>query len=168
MKVGKHHLIVFACLACFVVVIAFCLWFFNTEVIFHRRLNFKLPKTVDIIKKSYSLYDGDFRLSASFEANDYQEIVYGIENYLLVKDLFKIDIGNDGISTSFEQHTWWNPEEENVIVAHHSYTRGTAWVKRSKSVHILITQNNEGLYFLHVRLQPVFQICVMRQKCLYL
>jgi len=148
---SKYRLIVIVSMILIISIVVFCLWFFNTEVIFHRRLNFKLPKTVDIVKKSYSLYEGVFRAKISFEESDYQVIVEGVENYALDKDLYKVEIDEDERALSFEALTWWNPEEENAILAYHTVKRGS-WITRRTSVHILITQNNNGLYFLHVRL----------------
>jgi len=44
---------------------------------------------------------------------------------------------------------WWDKEKENAILAYDALIQGR-WGAKTRTVAVLITQNNEGEYFLHI------------------
>ena len=130
--------------------IAFCSWYFNPRAIFQRKFNFKLPNSVEILNKSYSFYYDSLEMKVCFDGNDYQKIAIGMKGYATSYGLYEIESEADKrMPTVRELCSWLNGEEEEFISAYIASTQGR-WRAKTREICVLITQNNEGQYFLHV------------------
>jgi len=123
----------------------------NPLNIFQRKFHFKLPKTVEIINSTYSYYYDCLELKISFDDDDYQKIIKGFDDYSKNNyHLNEINIENDKEMFSINAFCiWWKKEEEKAIIAYDAVKQGR-WGAKTRIVCILITQNNEDKYFLHV------------------
>ena len=129
--------------------IVLSLWVFNPRVIFERKFDFKLPNSVKILNKSYSLFYDSLELKVCFTDDDYGEIVDGIENYAQ-ENMNKMRIDNEVEMFDFRVFCdWWDREEEEAILAYDASKQGM-WGAKTRIVCVLITKNNEGQYFLHI------------------
>ena len=122
----------------------------NPFNIFQRKFNFKLPSTVKIINKSYSFYDDSLELKVFFGVDDYQKIVNGMKEYAAKTGMYEVEKENDTLMFTIEVYcTWWNKEQEDSILAYHAFEKGK-WGAMTRTVCVLITQDSEGQYFLHI------------------
>ena len=117
---------------------------------FKRKFNFKLPDTVEILNKSYLFNEDILKLSVCFGIDDYPKIEKGIEDYAVKTGLYKPDVEKDkGLYYNFGVFcNLWDKEKEEVIIAYIGTDKGVS--TKTREIYILITQNDEGQYFLHV------------------
>jgi len=129
--------------------IFYCLWVFNPRAIFERKVNYKLPDSAEIINKSYSFNYDSLEMKIRFNNDDYSKVVDGIENFAQ-ENLNKMRIDNN--EEMFNCRTfckWWDEEKEEAIFAYDAYKQGR-WGAKTRTVAVLITQSDEGQYFLHI------------------
>ena len=109
-----------------------------------------MPGSSRIINSSYSLFSGEFNLKASIAADDYVNIVTGLEKYSR-NNMYRYDV-IDGHVDALHFRVfciWWDEEEERVVLAYDAFKNGR-WGVKTRTDCILITQNSEGEYFLHI------------------
>ena len=130
-------------------VLVLSFWYFNPKVIFQRKFHFELPKTVEIINKSYSVYYDSLEIKIKFDENDYQTIKDGFKAYTdnFLREVDMKDEEDSLVISTFLR--WWDKEKENAILAYDALIQGR-WGAKTRTVAVLITQNNEGEYFLHI------------------
>ena len=130
-------------------IIIYSIWS-NPLNAFQRKFNFKLPDTVEIINKSYSFYYDCLELKVGFDIDDYPKIEKGIEDYAVKNGMYKPDAEKDkGLYYNFGIFCkLWDKENEEVIIAYIDTEKGV-WTK-TREIYVLITQNTDGQYFLHV------------------
>ena len=126
----------------------FCLWFFNPKVIFKRKFHFELPSSVTIMEKAYSLFYDALGLKIGFGIDDYPYMFEGMNNYVEKYGLYKVEY-DDSLMESFRSCKWWDENEEETISAYWASPQGM-WGIKTRHIFVLLTQNNEGQYFLHV------------------
>ena len=121
-----------------ILIIVFYIWYFNPKVIFQRKFRFNLPDRVGIINKSYSLFD------------DYQDIIDGINDYAEGYYLREVDVNNEETPLTIRAFCVWRDKETEKAVLAYCAFRQSPWGAKTRTVAILVTQNNEGQYFLHI------------------
>jgi len=117
---------------------------------FKRKFNFNLPDTVKIINKSYSFNEDVLELSVCFGIDDYPKIEKGIKDYAVKTGMYQPDAEKDkGLYYNFGVFCkLWDKEKEEVIIAYLGTEKGVS--SKTREIYILITQNTDGQYFLHI------------------
>ena len=139
-------------IACCVLFIIFLTWFlfFRTQAIFQRKFHFSLPGTANIVNKSYSLFYDRLRLKVNFADSDYQYIFDEIQNFAENYFMFEADIEKIDENSSIKAFiAWWDKDDEKIIIAYDTNMQGR-WGVKSRPVCVVITQNSQGQYHLHV------------------
>ena len=121
------------------------------ETIFQQRFYFELPDTVEIKYDNYSFLEDLLRLKVRFGEENYNEMLEGVKNFVTNSGyMIEVDVENAiTMDTVRSFSTWWNEDKEDFVLAYYGMTDGRNGVKTRETI-ILITQNNEGQYFLHI------------------
>ena len=149
---NKKVLIIISFILLIVVgIIAFCLWYSNPRVAFQRKFHFRLPNSAEILNESYSFYYDSLDLKVNFDSEDLKEIQEKIKDYAVNYGLREVKIKNDTTMFNFSVCChWWDEEKEKVILAYEAYKQGR-WGAKTRIICVLITQDSQGKYFLHIR-----------------
>lgn len=120
-------------------------WYFNASRIFERKFYFSLPKSAQVEKSSYSIFDDELYIKIEFEPEDYSTVLENLEKYYggsseLEKDM-KIP-EYKGICK------WWDMQVDEVIVAHRTFGTGP-WGRKTRAIYSFITKSSDDKYFLY-------------------
>ena len=131
-----------------------CIWFFRPQVIFQRKIGFKLPKSSVILNYDYkkSSFWGEERrlyMKVSFSADDYEKFEVGIQSYFEKNFGYLRQTPKERIPPGFSNVcSWWDMNVDDIIIWHEGMKRGR--VAFSKSAYAFVTMNEDGQYFMYI------------------